>query len=151
MVSSIAISLSPSFSCATYRIDDAHSNAFEDPTILGSALEPVELIAQCDGLLPATVVMAARDTSELFSLSRQIISISYRLGCEIRRRMRLVDSRLECWGRTYAGITGDRMQDILDEFHDSQVMLTKLGRQELLGGYLMSTCFSASRICERLI
>ena len=34
--------------------------------------------------------------------------------------MRLVEDRQESWGRTYTGISRDKVQAILNEFHQSQ-------------------------------
>ena len=97
-----------------------YSSAHEDATVLGSPLEPVEIVALCGGLLPAAVAWAAQDTSQLFPLSRMMISVSFRLALEVRRRMRLVEDRQESWGRTYTGISRDKVQAILNEFHQSQ-------------------------------
>ncbi|KAK4042018.1 hypothetical protein C8A01DRAFT_44909 [Parachaetomium inaequale] len=91
-----------------------------DPTILGSAAQPVDIIGFCGGLLPAAVAVAAQDTSQLFALSREIVSISFRLACEVARRKRLVDDSPASWGRTYVGLQRDHVQDILDRFHESQ-------------------------------
>lgn len=64
--------------------------------------------------------MAAQDTSELFALGREIVSISFRLACEISQRKRLVDDAPSSWGKTYIGLQTDHVQDILDKFHESQ-------------------------------
>jgi hypothetical protein len=100
-----------------------YSYADEDPEILGSALEPVEIIALCGGLLPACVAWAANDTSQLFSLSRMMISVSFRLALEVRRRMKLVEDGSKSWGMTYTGLSRDHVQGILEEFHESQASL----------------------------
>ncbi|KAK5991366.1 Non-reducing polyketide synthase PKS16 [Cladobotryum mycophilum] len=94
--------------------------ADEDPTILGSSREPVDIMAFCGGLLPASVAMAAKDTSQLFELSRQVISIIIRLAHEISRRSKQIEDRLGSWGRTYTGLPLPRFQEILDQFHEEQ-------------------------------
>lgn len=63
------------------------SEASEDPTILGGEnLEPVDIVALCGGLLPAAAAVAARDTSELFALSKEILSVGFRLAVEVHRK-----------------------------------------------------------------
>jgi hypothetical protein len=64
--------------------------------------------------------MAAKDTSELFSLSRMLLSILFRLGVEIRRRIELVEDSPKTWGKTYTGLSSGKVQDILNQFHESQ-------------------------------
>jgi hypothetical protein len=95
--------------------------ADSNPAILGSAAQPVDIIGFCGGLLPAAVAVAAQDTSQLFALSREIVSISFRLACEIAQRKRLVDDSSASWGKTYVGLQRDHVQGILDRFHESQV------------------------------
>lgn len=97
------------------------SYAHEDPTTLGSALEPVDIIALCGGLLPAAVAVAAQDTSELFSLAREILSVGIRLASQVNRNMRLIDQSPESWGITYTGVSSVIVQNILDRFHNDQV------------------------------
>ncbi|KAL2147441.1 hypothetical protein VTI28DRAFT_9340 [Corynascus sepedonium] len=94
--------------------------ADSDPTILGSTASPVDIIGFCGGLLPAAVAMAAQDTSQLFALGREIVSISFRLACEVAQRKRLIDDAPASWGKTYVGIQKDRVQEILDNFHENQ-------------------------------
>ncbi|KAK3297920.1 beta-ketoacyl synthase [Chaetomium fimeti] len=91
-----------------------------DPTILGSPTSPVDIIGFCGGLLPAAVALAAQDTSQLFALGREIVSISFRLACEVAQRKRLIDDTPTSWGKTYVGLPKDQVQDILDKFHESQ-------------------------------
>lgn len=97
------------------------SYAHEDPTTLGSALEPVDIIALCGGLLPAAVAVAAHDTSELFSLAREILSVGIRLASQVNRHMKLIDQSPESWGVTYTGISSVIVRSILDRFHNDQV------------------------------
>jgi hypothetical protein len=112
------------FSCsyATFTDDmlfQRHADA--DPTILGSPANSVDIIGFCGGLLPAAVALAAHDTSQLFALGREIVSISFRLACEVAQRKRLIDATPESWGKTYVGLPKDQVQNILDKFHESQV------------------------------
>lgn len=95
--------------------------AEQDPTILGSGQNPVQVLGFCTGLLPASAIIAARDTSELFTLAREIISITFRMAYEIRRRMLLIEDDPSSWAMTYVGLTAEKMEKILDEFHKSQV------------------------------
>ncbi|KAL2015550.1 hypothetical protein VTK56DRAFT_5242 [Thermocarpiscus australiensis] len=93
-----------------------------NPKILGSAAEPVSIIGFCGGLLPAAVAWAAEDTSQLLNLAREIISISFRLACEVDQRRRLIDNALTSWGRTYIGLEKNQTQEILDKFHETQAI-----------------------------
>lgn len=82
----------------------------------------MEVLAYCTGLLPAATVVAAKDTSELVPLAIQIVSITFRMAFEISRRMRLVEDGLYGnWASTILGVTIEKTQKILDEFHISQV------------------------------
>ena len=95
--------------------------AEEDPSILGSEQDPVQALAFCTGLLPAAALVAARDTSELFDIGMEIISITFRMADEIIRRMKLVEDTKRCWATTVIGRTSEEVQPILDEFHKVQV------------------------------
>ncbi|QGA19833.1 hypothetical protein EYB26_007528 [Talaromyces marneffei] len=96
--------------------------AEKDPAILGTSENPVNVLAFCTGLLPASLVVAAKDTSDLFTLSREIISITFRLALQGRRRMQMLGTgNLNgTWARTYTGLLEDKANKILDEFHQSQ-------------------------------
>lgn len=96
--------------------------AEEDPSVLGSSIDSVEVVALCAGLLPASVAIAATDTSRLFSFGREVISITFRLALEMRSRMKLIEpARFQTWGKTFTGISEAQVQVILDDFHESQV------------------------------
>lgn len=95
--------------------------AEEDPSILGSEQDPVQALAFCTGLLPAAALVAARDTSELFDIGIEIISITFRMAHEIIRRMKLIEDTKRSWAITVVGKTPDQVQPILDEFHKVQV------------------------------
>lgn len=105
--------------------------AEHDPTILGSSSNPVEIVALCGGLLPAAAAMAAKDTSELFRLSRFIIAVAFRLGVEVKRRAQLVEETGHSWGRTYIGLEKDKAQEILERFHAVEII--PLPRQVAVG------------------
>lgn len=99
----------------------SRSYAHEDPTTLGSRLEPVDIIALCGGLLPAAAAVAAQDTSELFPLAREILSVGIRLAAQVNRNMKLIDQSPESWGITYTGVSSVFVRSILDRFHYDQV------------------------------
>ena len=65
--------------------------------------------------------MAAKDTSDLTKLAPEIISITFRCTYEIWRRMQLIDDVFGCWVETYIGLPIERVQKILDEFHQRNV------------------------------
>jgi len=90
---------------------------------LGSEKHPVHALAFCTGLLPAAALVAARDTSELFNIGIEIISITFRMAYEIIRRMKLIEDTNRSWALTVVGKTPDQVQPILDEFHEIQVSL----------------------------
>ena len=96
----------------------------EDPMVLGSERSPTEMLAFCTGMLPAAVAAAARDTSELLSIGVEVISIVFRLVCEVTRRMRLVEDAAGHWATTILGVRRNQTQIILDDFHTSQVSST---------------------------
>ncbi|KAI6092709.1 putative polyketide synthase [Hypoxylon rubiginosum] len=102
------------------RLGELIVSAEQDPTILGSGQSPVQVLGFCTGLLPASAIIAARDTSELFTLAREIISITFRMAYEIRRRMLLIEDDPSSWAMTYVGLSGEKMDKILDEYHQSQ-------------------------------
>lgn len=113
--------VNPSGLCGFEHHLISRSYAHEDPTTLGSPFEPVDIIALCGGLLPAAVAVAAQDTSELFSLAREILSVGIRLASQVNRHMKLIDQSPESWGITYTGISSVIIRNILDRFHDDQV------------------------------
>ncbi|UKZ81664.1 Type I Iterative PKS [Trichoderma virens FT-333] len=101
------------------RLGELIVYAERDPTILGTSERPVEILGFCTGLLPATAVVAAKDTSELHTLAREIVSITFRMTREIVRQTKMVEDSSGDWARTYVGITREKMKSILDEFHSS--------------------------------
>ncbi|KAI1307858.1 putative polyketide synthase [Xylaria venustula] len=94
--------------------------AEQDPTILGSTYNPVQILGFCTGALPAATIIAARDTSEMFDLAREIISITFRMAYEIRRRMILIEDVPKSWAKTYLGLSVETVEGILNEFHENQ-------------------------------
>ncbi|KAI0970338.1 putative polyketide synthase [Xylaria arbuscula] len=94
--------------------------AEQDPTILGSTHNPVQILGFCTGALPAATIIAARDTSEMFDLAREIISITFRMAYEIRRRMILIEDVPKSWAKTYLGLSVETVEGILNEFHENQ-------------------------------
>lgn len=81
----------------------------------------MEILGFCTGLLPAAVVVAAKDTSELHTLARDIVQVTFRMTREIVRQTKLVEDSSGDWARTYIGITREKMESILDDFHTSNV------------------------------
>ena len=97
--------------------------AEEDPSILGSEHDSVQVLAFCSGLLPAAALVAARDTSELFDIGREIISITFRMAHEIILRMRLIEDTNLSWAVTMVGKTPQQVQPILDDVHRVQLSI----------------------------
>ena len=95
--------------------------AEDDPSILGSESTPTEILAFCTGLLPAAAAAAARDTSELLKIAIEIVSITFRMAFEISRRMKLVEGTGDKWATTIVGYQLQKAQDLLDDFHRTQV------------------------------
>ncbi|KAK8053729.1 polyketide synthase protein, partial [Apiospora saccharicola] len=105
------------------RLGDLIVRAERDPTILGSKEKPVHVLALCAGQLPAAAAVAARDTSELFTIARETISITCRwMRAVHRNRLAMIlPNQVEGgWCITYPGLDPTRAQVILDEFHASQ-------------------------------
>lgn len=65
--------------------------------------------------------MAAQDTSELFSLAREVLSVGIRLASQVNRHIKLIDQSSESWGITYTGISSVTVGGILERFHKDQV------------------------------
>lgn len=65
--------------------------------------------------------MAASDTSQLFALGKEIISVGIRLAVEVQRRAQVVESQTLSWGKTYTGMSEDKIQQILEQFHEAEV------------------------------
>lgn len=98
-------------------------------------------MALCGGLLPAAAAMAANDTSQLFALSKDIISVGIRLAVEVQRRAHVVESGDLSWGKTYTGISEDKVQKILDQFHTAEV-----SAQNALVGWMPSLSDSSQNV-----
>jgi hypothetical protein len=89
-------------------------------------MSPVQILGFCTGLLPASAVVAARDTTELYNLACDIVSITFRMAWEVLRRMTLIEQDSAAWGRTYVDLSQEKVQGILDEFHESNVSRVEL-------------------------
>ncbi|PNP56850.1 hypothetical protein THARTR1_03085 [Trichoderma harzianum] len=108
------------------RLGELVVHAERDPTILGTPERPVEILGFCTGLLPAAAVVAAKDTSELHALAREIVLVTFRMTREIVRQTKLVEDSSGDWARTYIGISRERMKSILDDFHlSNSIPLTR--------------------------
>ena len=81
------------------------------------------MLAFCTGLLPAAALVAGRDTSELFNIGREIISITFRMAHEIILRMKLIEDTNLSWAVTMVGKTPQQVQPVLDEFHKAHVSI----------------------------
>ena len=88
------------------------SYAEEDPSILGSEDDPTQVL-----------LVAARDTSELAKIGKEIISITFRMAHEIILRMKLIEDTNLSWAATLVGKTPEQVQPVLDEFHEAQVRI----------------------------
>ncbi|KAK8017980.1 polyketide synthase [Apiospora marii] len=108
------------------RLGDLIVRAERDPTILGSKEKPVHVLALCAGQLPAAAAVAAQDTSELFTIAREIISITCRWmrGIHRNRLAMISPNQVGGWCITYPGLEPVRVQEILDDFHASQEIPT---------------------------
>lgn len=93
------------------------SHVEHDPSILGSASQPVHVIGICTGLLPAAAVLAANNLEQLFRLSLELVSITCRLTYEIWIRMQLIENGRESWSETYIGLDEEQLDTILRDFH----------------------------------
>ncbi|KAF2878225.1 PKS16 protein [Massariosphaeria phaeospora] len=102
------------------RLGELIVHAEEDASILGSENDPVQVLAFCTGLLPAAALVAARDTNELFELATELISITLRMCIAMQRRMNMIEDTNLSWATTILGATPDKVQPILEEFHEVQ-------------------------------
>ncbi|KAF1954279.1 hypothetical protein CC80DRAFT_595084 [Byssothecium circinans] len=102
------------------RLGELFVYAEEDPSILGSQHDPVHVLAFCTGLLPARALVAARDTSELFEIGREIINITLRMAHQIDRRAKLIEDTNQSGAVTVVGKTPNAVQAILNELHGAQ-------------------------------
>lgn len=79
------------------------------------------MLGFCTGEIPAAIAAGARDTSDLLKLGVEAVHIIFRLARELSRRSLLVDRTHGNWATTLVDITPERVQSILDDFHQSQV------------------------------
>ncbi|KXH57052.1 RADS2 nonreducing polyketide synthase [Colletotrichum nymphaeae SA-01] len=107
--------------CCIGRLGELVIQADCDPSILGLASPsqpPVEVVGLCMGQLPAAVAVAARDTSQIFTLSREILRITIRMAYSIWQRMRIIDASPGSWSQTFLNVPQENITRILDQFHD---------------------------------
>ncbi|KAJ5594738.1 Beta-ketoacyl synthase [Penicillium hispanicum] len=102
------------------RLGELILYAEEDPTILASHGTSNYLLGFCTGEVPAAVAAIARDTSELLELAVEATHIIFRMARELHRRSVMVDRTNGFWARTVLGLAPERVQPILDEYHQSQ-------------------------------
>lgn len=72
--------------------------------------------------MPAAAAVAVRDTSELFTISRELICIACRwMRLSSRNRLAMISPhKVGGWCITYPGLEPARVQAILDDFHAAQ-------------------------------
>ena len=82
----------------------------------------VTLVGVCTGLLPAAALTAAGNTTELISIGLEILRVNIRLSVDTDRVARqLEDAPYSCWGYLFLTSLPESIQEILDDFHQSQV------------------------------
>ncbi|OHW91994.1 polyketide synthase [Colletotrichum incanum] len=107
--------------CCISRLGELVAHAERDVSILGTtslSQSPVEVVGLCMGLLPATVAVAASDTSHIFGLARETIKVTIRMAYKIWHRMRLIDDSGGSWSLTFLRVTTEEATKIIDQFHD---------------------------------
>ncbi|OLN87390.1 Conidial yellow pigment biosynthesis polyketide synthase 5 [Colletotrichum chlorophyti] len=107
--------------CCIGRLGELVAQANFDYSILGTpsaSQHPVEVVGLCMGLLPAAVAVAAKDTSQIFTLAREILKVTIRMAYGIWLRMRLVDSFPGSWSQTFLRVPAETATRILDQFHE---------------------------------
>ncbi|EOA91583.1 uncharacterized protein SETTUDRAFT_152662 [Exserohilum turcica Et28A] len=134
------------------RLGEIIVRAEKDPSILGSSANPTHILAFCSGQLAAVPLVAAQDTSELLPVTLEILTICVRyISLTKRLRSNLVaPHETGAWFVTYLGIQADRMQKILDEYHESHSVpsLQRIGIGVVSEGWvtLIGTPSSFSRL-----
>lgn len=107
--------------CCIARLGELVVQAECDPSILGSAspsLPPVEVVGLCMGQLPAAVAVAACDTSQIFTLGREVLRVTIRMAYSIWLRMRLIDVSTGSWSQTFLNVPTENVTRTLDLFHE---------------------------------
>ncbi|GKT55148.1 polyketide synthase [Colletotrichum tofieldiae] len=107
--------------CCISRLGQLVAQAERDVSILGTtspSQPPVEVVGLCMGLLPATVALAASDTSHIFSLAKETIKVTIRMAYKIWHRMRLIDASGGSWSLTFLRVTTEEASKIINLFHD---------------------------------
>ncbi|KXT07088.1 hypothetical protein AC578_2468 [Pseudocercospora eumusae] len=79
----------------------------ETDTSILSGCGNVYPLGFCIGLLAASVVAGARDTSELVRLGVEVVGVSCRLALELRRRARLIEDSPRGWSAVIVGPRDD--------------------------------------------
>ncbi|TLD20279.1 hypothetical protein PspLS_08702 [Pyricularia sp. CBS 133598] len=103
------------------RLGELVAHAERDASVLGAASgtnQPVEIVGLCMGLLPATVALAANDTSQIFRLASELIGVTIRMSYSIWLRMRLIEASPGSWSQTFLGVPVENVRNILDGFHE---------------------------------
>ncbi|PHH81287.1 hypothetical protein CDD82_1118 [Ophiocordyceps australis] len=96
--------------------------AEEDPSVLVSGGKRSRILGFCTGELAAAVAAVAQDSAQLVDLAVEATGIGFRLARELHRRWTMVEATNAPWARTVLGVPADRVEAILQEFHESEMI-----------------------------
>jgi hypothetical protein len=85
----------------------------------------------CAGEVPGAVAVAAQDLAHLIDLSVEAVRLMFRFYQQMMERTILVDHTDGSWGTTVIGMTQAHAQEILDDFHECEVMTFKTGHNTM--------------------
>ena len=92
------------------------------------------IIGSCTGMLAAVAASSSRSLPDLLALGVTLVRIAFRVGVAVadsRERMQQGPSCQGSWSVAVAESNQDKMQDLLAQFHTSEVRAETLHRNTL--------------------
>ncbi|PHH60504.1 hypothetical protein CDD81_1594 [Ophiocordyceps australis] len=96
--------------------------AEEDPSVLASSGKRSKILGFCTGEVAAAVAAVAQDSAQLVDLAVEATRIAFRLARELHQRWIMVDATSAPWAKTVLGVSAERVEAILQDFHESELI-----------------------------
>ena len=72
-------------------------------------------------MLAAALAAADLSLGQLLSVAPELVGVALRLGLNILRRSKQIESSADSWAAAVIGLSAGKLQSVLDKFHKSNV------------------------------
>lgn len=103
------------------QLGSAILRAERDPGLFADTASIQHVVGLCTGLIPAAAFATATSVAQLIQMSREVVSLSIRIGIEAQRRSDEIERGSQDWTLCVSKLAVDTAQTMLDTFNDAKV------------------------------